>query len=86
MKKTFQDSEKPFYKKENKTLTARVYFNNSVMKIPIGSQLKATVFGSSKEAYWLPKEAVLSLGMDKLVFSKTDGGFKAIKVNAWDKL
>ncbi len=75
------DFIEPFYKKENKTLTARVYFNNSVMKIPIGSQLKATVFGSSKEAYWLPKEAVLSLGMDKLVFSKTDGGFKAIKVS-----
>ena len=74
------DFIEPFYRKENKTLTARVYFNNSVMKIPIGSQLKATVFGNPKEAYWLPKEAVLSLGMDKVVFSKTDGGFKAIKV------
>ncbi|NOT50112.1 MAG: HlyD family efflux transporter periplasmic adaptor subunit [Chitinophagaceae bacterium] len=74
------DFIEPFYRKENKTLTARVYFNNSVMKIPIGSQLKATVFVNPKEAYWLPKEAVLSLGMDKVVFSKTDGGFKAIKV------
>lgn len=75
------DFIEPFYRKENKTLTARVYFNNSVMKIPIGSQLKATVFGNQKEAYWLSKEAVLSLGMDKVVFSKTDGGFKAIKVS-----
>lgn len=75
------DFIEPFYRKENKTLTARVYFNNSVLKIPIGSQVKATVFGNSKEAYWLPKEAVLSLGMDKVVFSKTDGGFKAIRVN-----
>lgn len=75
------DFIEPFYRKESKTLTARVYFNNSVLKIPIGSQVKATVFGNSKEAYWLPKEAVLSLGMDKVVFSKTDGGFKAVKIN-----
>lgn len=75
------DFIEPFYRKESKTLTARVYFNNSVLKIPIGSQVRATIFGNTKEAYWLPKEAVLSLGMDKVVFSKTDGGFKAIKVS-----
>ena len=75
------DFIEPFYRKESKTLTARVYFNNSVLKIPIGSQVKATVFGNTKEAWWLPKEAVLSLGIDKVVFQKTDGGFKAVKVS-----
>lgn len=75
------DFIEPFYRKENKTLTARVYFNNSDLKIPIGSQVKATIFGNTKEAYWLPKEAVLSLGMDKVVFSKTYGGFRAVKVS-----
>jgi len=75
------DFIEPFYRKESKTLTARVYFNNSVLKIPIGSQVKATVFGNSKEAYWLPKEAVLSLGMEKVVFQKADNGFKAVKVS-----
>ena len=72
----------PFYRKESKTLTARVYFNNSALKIPIGSQVKATIFGDTKEAYWLPKEAVLSLGMDKVVFQKTGGGFQAKKISA----
>lgn len=71
----------PFYRKDSKTLTARVYFNNSSLKIPIGSQVRATIFGNTKNAYWLPKEAVLSLGMDKVVFQKTPGGFKAQKVN-----
>lgn len=71
----------PFYRKESKTLTARVYFNNSVLKIPIGSQVSATVFGNTKDAFWLPKEAVLSLGMDKVVFQKIARGFKAQKVN-----
>ncbi|MBS4065512.1 MAG: efflux RND transporter periplasmic adaptor subunit [Chitinophagaceae bacterium] len=75
------DFIEPFYRKESKTLTARVYFNNSSLKIPVGSQVKATVFGNTKEAFWLPKEAVLSLGMDKVVFQKTNGGFKATKIN-----
>lgn len=75
------DFIEPFFRKESKTLTVRVYFNNSTLKIPIGSQVKATVLGNSKEAYWLPKEAILSLGMDKVVFGKTNGGFKAIIVS-----
>lgn len=72
----------PFYRKENKTLTARIYFNNSMLKIPVGSQVRAIVFGNTKQANWLPKEAVLSLGMDKVVFKKTEAGFKAIKISA----
>lgn len=71
----------PFYRKESKTLTARVYFNNSSLKIPIGSQVRATIFGNSKEAYWLPKEAVLSLGLGEIVFLKSNDGFKAHKIN-----
>jgi Cu(I)/Ag(I) efflux system membrane fusion protein len=70
----------PFFRKENKTLTARVYFNNSQLQIPIGSQVNATIFVNSKEASWLPKDAVLSLGIDKVVFIKQSGGFKAHKV------
>jgi membrane fusion protein, copper/silver efflux system len=75
------DFIEPFFRKESKTLTARVYFNNSILKIPIGSQVSATIFGDAKDAWWLPKEAVLSLGLDKIVFEKTGGGFKARKIN-----
>lgn len=71
----------PFYRRESKTLTARVYFNNSVLKIPIGSQVRATIFGNTKDAFWLPKESVLSLGLDKVVFEKVKGGFRAHKIN-----
>lgn len=74
------DFIEPFYRKESKTLTARIYFDNHVLKIPIGSQVKATVFGKTKETNWLPKEAVVSLGMEKIVFQKTDGGFKAHRI------
>ena len=72
----------PFYRKDSKTLTARVYFNNYTLKIPVGSQVRATIFGNSKDAFWLPKDAVLSLGMDKVVFIKDGDGFRAHKVIA----
>lgn len=75
------DYIEPFYRKDSKTLTARVYFNNSTLKIPIGSQVSATVYGNTRQAYWLPKEAVLSLGLDKVVFEKVKGGFKAHKIS-----
>ncbi|MEO6733654.1 MAG: efflux RND transporter periplasmic adaptor subunit [Ferruginibacter sp.] len=71
----------PFYRSNSKTLTARVYFDNSKLNIPIGSQVRAVIFGNTKNANWLPKEAVLSLGMDKVVFHKSSSGFKAQKVS-----
>lgn len=75
------DFIEPLYRKESKTVTARVYFDNSVLKIPVGSQVRATISGNIKNAYWLPKEAVVSLGMDRIVFLKSGGGFKAHKIN-----
>jgi Cu(I)/Ag(I) efflux system membrane fusion protein len=74
------DFIEPFYQKESKTLTARVYFDNSYLNIPIGSQVRATIFGNTRDAYWLPKEAVLSSGIEKVVFQKSDGGFKTRKI------
>ncbi len=74
------DFIEPFYRKENKTLTARIYFDNSKLEIPIGSQVRATIFSNTNEADWLPEDAVLSLGVDKVVFMKTMRGFKAHKI------
>jgi len=75
------DFIEPFYRKESKTLSARVYFDNSILKIPVGSQVRATIFDNAKDAYWLPQEAVVSLGLDKIVFQKEDGGFIAHTIN-----
>ncbi len=75
------DFIEPFYREGSKTVTARVFFNNSGLQIPVGSPVTASIFGNSKEAYWLPKEAVLSLGIDKAVFQKTGEGFKAAKIH-----
>ncbi|MEX6686975.1 efflux RND transporter periplasmic adaptor subunit [Danxiaibacter flavus] len=66
----------PFFRKEDKTVTARVYFNNASLQIPIGSQVAASINVRSNEMDWLPKDAVLSLGLNKVVFLKEDGLFK----------
>jgi Cu(I)/Ag(I) efflux system membrane fusion protein len=70
----------PFYRPGTKTLSARVYFDNATLKIPIGSQVKATLFGGNRTANWLPEEAVLSLGLDKVVFVWTGESFTARKI------
>jgi membrane fusion protein, copper/silver efflux system len=70
----------PVFRQGSKSLTARVYFNNRSLRLPIGSRVRATIIGNSRNAFWLPKEAVLSLGREKIVFVKQEGGFKAKKI------
>lgn len=74
------DFIEPFFRKDSKTLTARVYFDNSTLQIPIGSQVKATINTVKRTISVLPESAVLSLGVDKIVFRKVSDGFKARKV------
>lgn len=74
------DFIEPFFREGSKTLTARVYFENNEMNMPVGSQVKATIFENMQKADWLPKDAVLSLGLDKIVFKKLGEVFKALKV------
>jgi Cu(I)/Ag(I) efflux system membrane fusion protein len=45
--------------------------------IPIGSQVKAILNVETKFANWLPKESVLSLGINKIIFLKKGDVFKA---------
>jgi Cu(I)/Ag(I) efflux system membrane fusion protein len=74
------DFIEPFLRKNSKTVTARVYFDNSQMHLPIGSQVRATISAGAMKAGWLDKDAVISLGLDNIVFLKSDGGFRAHKV------
>lgn len=71
----------PFYKNNSKTVSPRVYLNNSKLMIPVGSQVKATININTKFDNWLPKESVLSLGLNKIVFLKKGGVFKAHPVS-----
>lgn len=54
----------PFFRPGSKTLTARVNVDNGSLQLPIGSQVQATIFSNPVNAEWLPKEAILSLGLE----------------------
>jgi len=70
----------PFYRDNSNTLTARVYFDNSDIMIPVGSQVTATVDISTSLNNWLPETAVLTLGLNKVVFVKEGKVFKVQQV------
>jgi membrane fusion protein, copper/silver efflux system len=74
------DFIEPIFRPGSKTLTARVYLKNSMGMIPIGSQVTARIFTAKELTNWLPKDAVLSLGKDQIVFLRTNGGFQAHKI------
>lgn len=66
----------PFFRPDSKTLAARVYFDNTQLQIPVGSQVKAKMQIRSSESNWLPRDAVLSLGLNSVVLLKQMDGFK----------
>jgi Cu(I)/Ag(I) efflux system membrane fusion protein len=70
----------PFFRPGSRTITARVNIPNQQLKLPIGTQVRATLLNISYKGSWLPRESVLSLGVDKVVFMKVKGGFKAKKI------
>jgi Cu(I)/Ag(I) efflux system membrane fusion protein len=73
------DFIEPFFRGNSKTLTARMYFHNMDM-LTIGSQVTANIYTKSKQALWLTQAAVLTLGMNDVVFIKSKGGFIAHKI------
>ncbi len=75
------DYIEPVFRPGSKTITARVYFNNSVLRLPVGSRVRATVSVNTGNTGWLPKESVLSLGMNRVVFLKEAGGFRVKKIS-----
>jgi membrane fusion protein, copper/silver efflux system len=70
----------PFYRQDSKTLTARVYFNNVDKMLPIGSQVKAIIRGAAVQGAWLPRDAVLSLGLHQIVLKRENGLFEVSAV------
>jgi membrane fusion protein, copper/silver efflux system len=74
------DFIEPFYRKESATTTIRVYFDNARLQLPIGSPVRGLITTQTDSTYWLPTEAVLSLGLTKIVFLKQTEGFRAKKI------
>lgn len=70
----------PFFRPGNRTVTARINISNEQLKLPVGIQLRAKLLDTSHKGDWLPKESVISLGLDKVVFVKVEKGFRVQKI------
>lgn len=70
----------PFFRPGSRTVTARVRIPDEYTGLPVGTQVRATILNTSYQGTWLPRKSVLSLGIDKVVFKKTRGGFTVQKI------
>ena len=74
------DYIEPIFREGSKTLTVRVNLkNHQGGHIPVGVQMKGQI-NILKNANWISQNAVLSLGMGKVVFVKDGDKFKVSKV------
>lgn len=73
------DFVQPFFNEGQEFLTVRVYTKNTD-RLHIGHLVKAVIESKSVEALWVPKEAVLDLGVEEVVFIKVKNVFKPKKV------
>jgi membrane fusion protein, copper/silver efflux system len=73
------DLVQPFFNEGEEFLTLRVFTQNTE-KLHIGHLVKAKLESKSVEALWVPKDAVLDLGVDKIVFVKDKNVLETKKV------
>jgi membrane fusion protein, copper/silver efflux system len=74
------DFIEPVLKAGGKTLTAKVYFNNSSYHLKVGTFVTATVKSEGFEALWIPASALMGLGKSNIVWVKKDSRFIAKKI------
>jgi Cu(I)/Ag(I) efflux system membrane fusion protein len=59
-----------------KTNRVRVYLNNRKLKFPVGLRLQGIIETNPIKGIWLRKQALVSIGTQKIVFVKKENGFK----------
>jgi Cu(I)/Ag(I) efflux system membrane fusion protein len=70
----------PFFERGEEFVKLRVYIKRTD-DIQIGRLVKATLAVRTSETLWVPKEAVVDLGLDHVVFVKDRDVFKSKKVS-----
>lgn len=73
------DFVQPFFTEGEEFVKVRLYLGNSG-DLLIGQLVTGTIQLSPVEALWVPREAVLDLGLDKVVFIKDHDAYRPIKV------
>jgi Cu(I)/Ag(I) efflux system membrane fusion protein len=73
-------SIEPFFREGEWNLTARVPFDNSKLRLPVGMPVQVTAVRDVKDADWLPQAAVISTGKNDVVFVADGAGFTSRRV------
>ena len=73
------DFVQPFFNEGEEFVTVRVY-TKKADNLHIGHLVRAMITGDSSEALWIPKQAILDLGLEKVVFVREKEVFKPKKV------
>jgi Cu(I)/Ag(I) efflux system membrane fusion protein len=74
------DFIEPILKPGEKTIAAKIYFNNKNTKFKIGSLVKTKIKVKEFESLWIPVSALIDLGNKRIVWVKKDGNFEAKKI------
>lgn len=64
-----------------KTNKIRVYLDNKNRQLPIGLRLEGQIEVLSPKNLWLPKQALIAVGTQKVAFVKTPKGYQAKALN-----
>ena len=81
MVKAKVDFVQPFFTEGEAFVKVRLYIKNS-NELQIGQLVRASIRLKTVEALWVPREAVLDLGLEKIVFVKQREVFKPKSVEA----
>ncbi len=74
------DFVEPFFAEGEDFIKLRSYYHGS--DVSIGQLVEASIKITSAQALWIPKDALLDLGLDQIVFVKERGMLKPRKVEA----
>ncbi len=74
------DFVEPFFAEGEDFIRLRSYYKGA--DVSVGQLVEASIHSVSGESLWIPKEALLDLGLEQIVFLKERGLFKPTKVKA----
>jgi Cu(I)/Ag(I) efflux system membrane fusion protein len=70
----------PILRSGTKTVSAKIYFNNTKANFKIGSLVTAKIKSDEFEALWIPTSALVNLGNEKVVWISKNGYFISKKI------
>lgn len=74
------DFIEPVFQAGDKTTSVRVYLDNMMHSMRVGSTVQAKIITGKHNGLWLPKTAVIDLGLKKIVWLKQGASYHAQEV------